>query len=150
MTNGAGQARFGERVSTGVSGLDDVLGGGLPQGHMYLVEGESGAGKTTLGLQFLIEGRRLGERTLWISLSEAERELELIAASHGWSLSGIAVANPASPARDLDPEQQYSFFSPGDVELDDIRNAVVAAVEHVQPSRVVFDPLSDDRAGRAC
>ena len=145
MTNGAGEARFGERVSTGVSGLDDVLGGGLPQGHMYLVEGESGAGKTTLGLQFLIEGRRLGERTLWISLSEAERELELIAASHGWSLSGIAVANPASPARDLDPEQQYSFFSPGDVELDDIRNAVVAAVEHVQPTRVVFDPFSDIR-----
>src|SRR5215204_3443921 len=91
------------RMSTGIPGLDEVLGGGLPQGHMYLVEGESGAGKTTLGMQFLLEGHRRGERTLWISLSEAERELELIAASHGWSLQGIAVANPASPSRELDP-----------------------------------------------
>ena len=145
VTNGAGDARFGTRVSTGIAGLDDVLGGGLPQGHMYLVEGESGAGKTTLGMQFLLEGHRRGERTLWISLSESERELELIAGSHGWSLDGIAVANPASPSRELDPEQQYSFFSPGDVELDDIRSAVVAAVEHVKPSRVVFDPFSDIR-----
>jgi circadian clock protein KaiC len=145
VTKDQGEARFGERVSTGVAGLDDVLGGGLPQGHMYLVEGESGAGKTTLGMQFLLEGHRRGERTLWISLSEDERELELIAASHGWSLKGIAVANPASPSRELDPDQQYSFFSPGDVELDDIRNAIVAAVEHVQPSRVVFDPFSDIR-----
>ena len=145
VTKDQGEARFGERVSTGVAGLDDVLGGGLPQGHMYLVEGESGAGKTTLGMQFLLEGHRRGERTLWISLSEDERELELIASSHGWSLKGIAVANPASPSRELDPDQQYSFFSPGDVELDDIRNAIVAAVEHVQPSRVVFDPFSDIR-----
>ena len=144
-TNGADGPRFGPRVSTGIAGLDDILGGGLPQGHMYLIEGESGAGKTTLGMQFLLEGHRSGERTLWISLSEAERELELIAGSHGWSLKGIAVANPASPSRELDPEQQYSFFSPGDVELDDIRNAIVAAVEHVRPSRVVFDPFSDIR-----
>ena len=144
-TNGAGTARFGPCVSTGIAGLDDILGGGLPQGHMYLLEGESGAGKTTVGMQFLLDGRARGERTLWISLSEAQRELELIAASHGWSLDGIAVANPASPARDLDPEQQYSFFSPGDVELDDIRNAIVAAVEQVRPTRVVFDPFSDIR-----
>jgi circadian clock protein KaiC len=144
-TNGAETARFGPCVSTGIAGLDDILGGGLPQGHMYLLEGESGAGKTTVGMQFLMEGRQRGERTLWISLSEAERELELIAASHGWTLDGIAVANPASPARELDPEQQYSFFSPGDVELDDIRNAIVAAVEHVRPTRVVFDPFSDIR-----
>ncbi len=144
-TNGAGPARFGPSVSTGIAGLDDILGGGLPQGHMYLLEGESGAGKTTVGMQFLLEGRQRGERTLWISLSEAQRELELIAASHGWSLDGIVVANPASPARELDPEQQYSFFSPGDVELDDIRNAIVAAVEQVRPTRVVFDPFSDIR-----
>ena len=144
-TNGADGPNFGPRVSTGIAGLDDILGGGLPHGHVYLIEGESGAGKTTLGMQFLLDGHRNGERTLWISLSEAERELELIAGSHGWSLKGIAVANPASPSRELDPEQQYTFFTPGDVELDDIRNAIVAAVEHVQPSRVVFDPFSDIR-----
>lgn len=144
-TNGSGTPIFGPQVSTGIAGLDDILGGGLPHGHMYLLEGASGAGKTTVGLQFLLEGRRLGERTLWISLSESERELELIARSHGWSLDGITVANPASPARELDPEQQYSFFSPGDVELDDIRNAIVAAVTEVQPARIVFDPFSDIR-----
>ncbi len=142
---GATGPRFASRVSTGIAGLDSILGGGLPQGHMYLVEGESGAGKTTLGMQFLLDGYRRGERTLWISLSEAERELRLIAESHGWSLDGIVVANPSSPARTLDPDQQYSFFSPGDVELDDIRNAIVAAVEHVRPTRVVFDPFSDIR-----
>lgn len=143
--NGATGPRFAPRVSTGITGLDSILGGGFPQGHMYLVEGDSGAGKTTLGMQFLLDGHRRGERTLWISLSEAERELQLIAESHGWSLHGIVVANPTSPARTLDPEQQYSFFSPGDVELDDVRNAIVAAVEHVRPTRLVFDPFSDIR-----
>src|SRR3954468_11419087 len=68
-------ARLPARLSTGIPGLDDVLGGGLPQGHMYLIEGESGAGKTTLGLHFLLAGQRRGERTLWITLSETERQL---------------------------------------------------------------------------
>ena len=140
-----GASRFGPCVSTGIEGLDAILGGGLPKGHMYLVEGESGAGKTTLGMQFLLEGLRQGERTLWISLSEAQRELEQIARSHGWSLDGITIENPSSPALERDPEKQYSFFSPGDVELDEIRNAVVAAVDRIKPTRVVFDPFSDIR-----
>lgn len=140
-----GASRFGPCVSTGVEGLDQILGGGLPKGHMYLVEGESGAGKTTLGMQFLLEGHRRGEQTLWISLSEAERELQQIASSHGWSLDGVSIVNPSSPALERDPEKQYSFFAPGDVELDEIRNAVIAAVERVRPTRVVFDPFSDIR-----
>src|SRR5690242_21309014 len=84
------------RLSTGIRGLDEVLGGGLPQGQMYLVEGESGAGKTTLGLHFLLEGQRRGERTLWITLSETERQLRQTAQSHGWSLSGVEVCNPVA------------------------------------------------------
>lgn len=140
-----GAARFGPCVSTGIEGLDTILGGGLPKGHIYLIEGESGAGKTTLGMQFLLEGHRQGERTLWISLSEAERELQQIATSHGWSLEGVTIVNPTAPALERDPEKQYSFFSPGDVELDEIRNAVVAAVEQTRPTRVVFDPFSDIR-----
>ena len=48
------------KVATGVPGLDDVLGGGLPRGRLYLVEGDPGTGKTTLGLQFLLEGVRGG------------------------------------------------------------------------------------------
>jgi circadian clock protein KaiC len=133
------------RVSTGIPGLDEVLGGGLPQGNMYLIEGESGAGKTTIGLQFLLEGARRGERTLWITLSETEAQLLQSARSHGWSLEGIDVCNPGLPERINQHGDTYSFFSPADVELDEIRNAILSATERVRPSRVVFDPFSDIR-----
>jgi circadian clock protein KaiC len=133
------------RVSTGIPGLDEVLGGGLPQGNMYLIEGEAGAGKTTLGLQFLLEGARRGERTLWITLSETEAQLLQSARSHGWSLEGIDVCNPGLPERINQHGDTYSFFSPADVELDEIRNAILSATERVRPSRVVFDPFSDIR-----
>jgi circadian clock protein KaiC len=110
-----------------------------------LVEGESGAGKTTLGLHFLLEGKRRGERTLWITLSETEHELLQIAQSHGWSLDGVEMCNPVAPERAVNPDERYSFFSPADVELDEIRNAIAAAIERVRPARVVFDPFSDIR-----
>ena len=139
------QATVPARLSTGIRGLDEVLGGGLPQGQMYLVEGESGAGKTTLGLDFLLEGQRRGERTLWITLSETERQLRQTAQSHGWSLSGVEVCNPVAPDGVRQGDDKYSFFSPADVELDQIRQAIVAATERVRPSRVVFDPFSDVR-----
>src|SRR3954468_18280144 len=90
-------ARPPSRLSTGIQGLDEVLDGGLPQGQIYLVEGESGAGKTTLGLQYLLAGHPRGERTLWITLSETERQLRQTAQSHGWSLEGTEVCNPVSP-----------------------------------------------------
>jgi circadian clock protein KaiC len=138
-------AKLPARLSTGVAGLDEILGGGLPQGQIYLVEGESGAGKTTLGLQFLLAGARRGEQTLWITLSETERQLRQSAHSHGWSLEGVEVCNPVAPERVGQPDEKYSFFSPADVELDNIRNAVAAAVERIRPSRVVFDPFSDIR-----
>ena len=134
-----------DRLSTGIVGLDEILGGGLPPGHMYLIEGESGAGKTTLGLQFLLEGQQRGERTLWITLSETERQLLQSARSHGWSLDGVEVCNPVAPERMRQPDEKYSFFSPADVELDEIRNAIAAATERIRPSRVVFDPFSDVR-----
>ena len=133
------------RLSTGIEGLDEVLGGGLPTGQMYLIEGESGAGKTTLGLHFLLAGQRRGERTLWITLSETERQLRHTAHSHGWSIEGIEVCNPVATKRPAQPDEHYSFFSPADVELDEIRDAVVAATERIRPSRVVFDPFSDVR-----
>jgi circadian clock protein KaiC len=135
----------GDRVSTGIDGLDDILGGGLPQGHMYLLEGESGAGKTTVGLHFLMEARARNEPTLWVTLSETERELHQIAASHGWSLEGVTVCNPTTPQRALNPDEKYSFFSPADVELDQMREAITAVVGRLKPTRVVFDPFSDVR-----
>src|SRR2546426_7515218 len=79
------------RVSTGVEGLDDILGGGLPQGQVYLLEGGPGTGKTTIGLQFLLEGARQGERGLLITLSVPRPALETLAHSHGWSLAPLAM-----------------------------------------------------------
>ncbi len=78
-----------ERAATGIEGLDYILGGGLPRNRVYLIEGHPGSGKTTLGLQFLLEGRRIGETALCVSLSENAEELQLVADSHGWSLDGI-------------------------------------------------------------
>jgi circadian clock protein KaiC len=132
-------------MSTGIAGLDEILGGGLPRGHIYLLEGESGAGKTTVGLQFLLDGKQRGEPTLWITLSETERELRHIAASHGWSLDGVQICSPAALRRAADSEEQYSFFSPADVELDQIRRTIAETVERHAPTRVVFDPFSDVR-----
>ncbi|MBA4067048.1 MAG: circadian clock protein KaiC [Isosphaera sp.] len=129
-------------VPTGIPGLDEILRGGLPQGHLYLVEGDAGAGKTTLGLQFLLEGKRLGEKTLWLSLSETEAQLRGTSESHGWDLTGIEIRN-LTQSGDGVPDAQYSFFSPADIELNDITKAVMEVVEKVNPSRVVFDPFSD-------
>jgi circadian clock protein KaiC len=134
-----------ERTTTGIRGMDEVLGGGLPKGHIYLVEGESGGGKSTIGLHFVLEGRRLGERTLWITMSETERELHQAAKSHGWTLEGIDILNLVVSQEVLRSEEKYSFFSPADVEFNDTTRAIVAAVERVKPARVVFDPFSDIR-----
>jgi circadian clock protein KaiC len=132
------------QISTGVTGLDDVLRGGLPAGHLYLLGGTSGAGKTTLGLQFLLEGVRRGERVLWCTLAETESQLAATARSHRWDLSGIDVVNLAeveAPESDAD----YSFFSPGDVELDDVVQRILHTTSTLRPARVVFDPFSDVR-----
>lgn len=130
--------------ATGVPGLDDVLHGGLPQGQLYLLEGTSGAGKTTLGLQFLLEGVRQGEPVLWCTLAESESQLRSTAASHGWDLAGVTIVNVAEGGNAgglLDAE--YSFFSPGDIELNDVIKAILEVADKVKPRRVVFDPFSD-------
>jgi circadian clock protein KaiC len=134
-----------ERVSSGIEGLDDILGGGFPTDHMYLIEGDAGAGKTTLGLQFLLHGRRRGERVLWITMSETERELKEAAASHGWSLEGVELCNLAVSEESLQADAQYTFFSPADVELNDTTKSVLRAIDEIRPTRVVFDPFSDIR-----
>src|SRR3954453_7305994 len=79
------------RSRTGIAGLDDILGGGLTPDRMYLVDGDPGAGKTTLALQYLLEGHRAGERGLYVTLSETKEELTAVAASHEWSLDGIEI-----------------------------------------------------------
>jgi circadian clock protein KaiC len=106
------------------------------------VEGDAGAGKTTLGLQFLLEGKRRGEKTLWLSLSETEAQLRGTAASHKWDLAGIEIRNLTQSGSGV-PESQYTFFSPADVELNDITKAIMEVTDAVNPDRVVFDPFSD-------
>ncbi|MBN8754553.1 MULTISPECIES: ATPase domain-containing protein [unclassified Variovorax] len=129
---------------TGVPGLDDVTAGGLPGGHVYLVEGTPGAGKTTLGLQFLLQGRSLGQKGLYVTLSETSEELAQGAASHGWDLAGVEIFDLVSDD-DLSAEAEQSILQPSDFELGETIRGVMALVEREKPSRVVFDSLSELR-----
>jgi len=134
-----------ERFSTGIAGLDDILGGGLARNHLYLIEGDPGTGKTTIAMQFLMEGVRLNQTGLYVTLSESRQELLEIAASHGWSLEPITIFEMAPDEKQLQPEAQYTVFNQSEVELTDTTNTVLAEVERLQPARVVFDSLSELR-----
>jgi circadian clock protein KaiC len=135
----------GDRSKTGVPGLDDILNGGLIPDRLYLVEGDPGSGKTTLSLQFLLEGTKAGEKCLYITLSETKEELMAGAASHGWSLEGIEIVELIAEERDLDGDTQVTMYHPSEVELNETTRKVLDAVERVNPSRVVFDSLSEMR-----
>ncbi len=134
-----------ERFSTGVGGLDDILGGGLARNHLYLVEGDPGTGKTTIAMQFLMEGVRCGQKGLYVTLSESKAELLEIADSHGWSLDGIEIFELVPDEAQLTPEAQYTVFNPSEIEMYDTTNAVMAEVERLEPARVAFDSLSELR-----
>ncbi len=131
-------------LSTGISGLDDVLAGGLTRDRLYLVEGRPGTGKTTLSLQFLLEGVARGEKGLYVTLSESADELRAGAASHGWSLDGIDVYELVSELG-LDPDSEQSILHPSDVELGETVREVMERVDALQPARIVFDSLSELR-----
>jgi circadian clock protein KaiC len=133
------------RVSTGVAGLDDVLGGGLPANRLYLVQGDPGVGKTTLALQYLLDGARRGERVLYITLSETEEELRSVADSHGWALEGVSLFELSAAEQSLTAGEQNTLFHPSEVELKETTQALLAQIEKVQPTRVVFDSLSEMR-----
>ena len=133
------------RISTGSEGLDDILGGGFDANRLYLYEGRPGTGKTTIALQFLLEGVRRGERVLYITLAETKRELYLIARRHGWSLAGVEIFELLPPETVLDPEREVTVFHPAEVELTETTNLVFKEVERINPTRVVFDSLSDLR-----
>jgi circadian clock protein KaiC len=137
--------RTSERLSTGIKGLDSILKGGIPKDRLHLIEGSPGTGKTTLGLQFLLEGARQGERGLYITLSESHEELTSVAESHGWSLDGIAVKDLADSGDSLTDNSRYTVFHPSEVELDETTRAILDEVERVDPVRVVFDSLSEMR-----
>jgi circadian clock protein KaiC len=133
------------RASTGIDGLDYILGGGLPINRMYLLEGDPGAGKTTTALQFLLAGARNGEAGVYATLSETEEELRDVASAHGWSLDGITICELQTAEESLKADSQYTLFHPSEVELSETTRAVLDTVERVKPMRVVFDSLSEMR-----
>jgi circadian clock protein KaiC len=137
--------RTTEIMGSGVPGLDSVMAGGYPRNHLFLVEGDPGTGKTTLALQFLLEGVRQGERGLYITLSETGAELSGVAASHGWSLEGIELFELMPDGEALRPDAQYTVFHPSEVELTSTTQAIFESVERSKPVRVVVDSLSEMR-----
>ena len=133
------------RVVTGIEGFDDVLSGGFPANRLYLVEGDPGAGKTTLAMQFLMEGARAGEPVLYVTLSETEEEMRAVARSHGWSLEGVTIYELIPHEDTLRPESQYTIFHPAEIELGETIKSVLAEFERLGPRRVVIDSLSEMR-----
>jgi circadian clock protein KaiC len=131
-------------AATGIEGLDHILIGGFPRNHVYLLQGDPGVGKTTLGLQFLLEGARHGEKGLYITLSETRAELEAVARSHHWDLDGVEVYEHLIGEQSL-TEDDTTVFYPAEVELGQTVKALLDSVERVQPSRVVLDSLSEIR-----
>ena len=134
-----------ERCPSGVEGLDDILAGGLPRDCFYLVQGDPGSGKTTLALQFLLEGLRRGEKVFYITLSETKQELFKVARSHGWSLDKIPVLDLSAVENLLRPEAQTTVFHPSEVELTKVSQLLLDEVRKAQPARVAFDSLSEFR-----
>jgi circadian clock protein KaiC len=128
----------------GVQGLDEILGGGLPTNHLYLIDGEPGTGKTTMALQFLLEGVHNGERGLYITLSESREELQAVAESHGWHLEGIDIFEMSKDGAH-DMEESYTIFHPAEVELQQTVDEVLDVIKQNTPLRVVFDSLSEMR-----
>jgi circadian clock protein KaiC len=135
-----------DKARLGILGLDDILLGGLRRNRLFLFEGNPGAGKTTLALQFLLEGARVGEKGLFITLSETEAELRETAVSHGWLLAeGIDIFELVSPESLLDEKQQQSLLYSSDLELGETTKRIFEAVERSKPKRVVIDSLSEIR-----
>jgi circadian clock protein KaiC len=130
-------------VKTGNTNLDDVLGGGLRENRVYLLQGSPGTGKTTLAIQFLLEGVKNGEKTLYLTLSESKDELNAVAKSHGWSLDGVDIFEILTQEAELEANNQYMMYQPSEIELGKTTEAILAEIDRIKPARVVLDSLSE-------
>ena len=131
--------------ATGIQGLDEILCGGLTPYRLYLIEGVPGSGKTTLAMQYLLEGARRGEQVLYVTLSETEEELRAMSVSHGFDLAGVTIRELVPPEESLQPAEQYTMFHPAEVELSETTRTILSDVERLKPTRLVFDSLSELR-----
>jgi len=143
--NGGAEPRAQPQVRTWIAGLDDILRGGLTADRVYLVEGVPGAGKTTLALQFVMEGIRNGEPAMYVTLSETENEIRAVERSHGWDLGSLTIRELMPTESSLRLDEQYTMFHPSEMELSETTKILLADVERVNPTRVVFDSLSELR-----
>lgn len=145
MTISHPSATNDRRCKTGVPGLDDILSGGFIPHRLYLIDGDPGAGKTTLALQYLMEGAKDSEKCLYITLSETKEELMAGAASHGWTLDGIDIVELTADEKDLDTNSQITMYPAAETELHETTKRILDAVRTLNPTRVVFDSLSEMR-----
>jgi len=132
-------------AATGIRGLDAILRGGLTPNRVYLLEGVPGSGRTTLAMQFVLEGIRNGESALYVTLSETEDEIQSVARSHGWDLANLVIRELFPSEQGLQLDEQYTMFHPAEVELSETTKTLLADVDKTNPSRVVFDSLSELR-----
>src|SRR6187455_2134779 len=134
-----------EYASSGIPGLDNILRGGLPRDCMLLIAGTPGTGKTTLAIQFLLEGIERDETCLYVTLSETRDELERVATSHGWDLSRLHITELVPSERNLSADSLLTVFSPSELELGETTEALIAAANHHRPKRLVIDSLAELR-----
>lgn len=135
----------GPHLATGIAGMDDILRGGFPKNCLFLISGTPGTGKTTLAMQFLLEGARQGEQCLYITLSESISEIATVAETHGWDLSKIHIKELVPSEQNLSSDAQLTVFNPSELELGETTEAMIAAVDEFHPKRVVIDSLSEIR-----
>ncbi len=130
-------------ISTGITEFDNILGGGLTANRVYLLHGTPGSGKTTMAMQFLLAGVSAGEKVLYVTLSETNKELSAVAASHGFDLSGVEIFELVAEEEELDLENQYTMYQPSDIELNVTTKAILDIIDKIKPKRVVIDSLSE-------
>ena len=134
-----------EPIPTGVPGLDVILKGGLTAHRLYLLKGEPGVGKTTLALQFLLEGVKRKEGSLYITLSETRAEIEDVAQSHGWSMKDIGVLELSALETQLAEATRNTVFHSSELELNQTTHLLLEKIEAYRPVRLVIDSLSELR-----
>ena len=99
---------------------------------IHLIDGDPGAGKTTLSLQYLLEGARIGEKGLYVTLSETRKELTEVAASHGWTLEGIPIIELSQIEHSLTAKSQNTLFQPAEVELSNLSALLLERVAELK------------------